>query len=202
VALIKWYKKIVKFCNYGPNFFSLRSSPNKDSISRIVSEMVGIQNIRGSLVDNCVKQLASCLVKQKSQGFIDNYKDLMSRITGYFSRSGDMITSSVLSRIAYSSMVRMHGIDITESQDLPVDFGGIFRNNIKDLEKFGYMSDYVFKAIIMNETSRHNENVGDERKQISISKLLETTVSSMTDFTKFKVDIKKEIIKLSEKNEI
>jgi len=60
---------IVKFNYLIPKLFSLNTSLTKDSYSHHISEMVGLQNIKGKLFDNPNKNNFQYILKNKSNKF-------------------------------------------------------------------------------------------------------------------------------------
>jgi hypothetical protein len=146
---LKYYEKFVKFANIGPLFFSLKPSPNKDSFSRVVSEMVGLQNIRGSLYDNPNKTMNDWMTNIDRPDFIKTYKDTLSRLENYLWKSCDNVGTQLLNYLSYSSLYIKFGL-LKVGIDpilLPVEYGGCYLGPLKSLE-YGYNSDIVQKDII------------------------------------------------------
>jgi hypothetical protein len=146
---LKYYDKFVKYANIGPLFFSLKPSPNKDSFSRVVSEMVGLQNIRGSLYDNPNKTMNDWMTNIDRPDFIKTYKDTLSRLENYLWKSCDNIGAQLLNYLSYSSLYIRFGL-LKVGLDpvlLPVEYGGCYLGPLKSLE-YGYNSDIVQKDII------------------------------------------------------
>jgi len=143
------YELFVKYSNIGPMFFSLKSSPNKDSFSRIISEMVGLQNIRGQLYDNPNKTMNNWVSNILKPEFIHTYKSSLSRIQNYYWKSSDLIGSMLMNYISYSIWSIKFGINKIDLNVclLPLDFGGCYLGPICSLE-YGSNSDIVVKDII------------------------------------------------------
>jgi len=143
------YETFVKYANIGPLFFSLKPSPNKDSFSRIVSEMVGLQNIRGTLFDNPNKMMNDWADNMQRPDFICTYKDTLSRCLNYLWKSGDNIGSSIMNYISYSMLYHKLGISKSgiEVVNLPIDYGGCFLGPVRSLE-YGSQADIIIKDIM------------------------------------------------------
>jgi hypothetical protein len=141
----EFYQKYVKISNFSPMFFSLKPSQTKDSFSRIISEMVGVQNIKGRIFDNPVKSMRDICTSVKSPFFVQNYKSALSSISGFYDKSCDLVMGDCLNLIAYSYLSKAFGIDVKEYKDLPLDYGGFFFLNADSYNRFGSQIDIVEK---------------------------------------------------------
>jgi len=141
----EFYEKYVKISNFSPMFFSLKPSQTKDSFSRIISEMVGVQNIKGRIFDNPVKSMRDICTSVKSPFFVQNYKSALSSISGFYDKSCDLVMGDCLNLIAYSYLTKAFGIDTKEYKDLPLDYGGFFFLNADSYNRYGSQIDIVEK---------------------------------------------------------
>jgi hypothetical protein len=155
------YETYVKISNYCPAFFSLKSSLTKDSFSRIVSEMVGLQNIRGKLFDNPIKTIRDISTRTNNPFFIINYKSSLSAISTFYDKSHDTISSDFYNVVSYSSLARRFGIRMNLTLIMPIDYGGFMRLPFNRFSYHGRFIDIVDKFFIMKKYS------------LSISKLYE-----------------------------
>jgi hypothetical protein len=155
------YDRYIKVSNYCPAFFSLKSSLTKDSFSRIVSEMVGLQNIRGKLFDNPIKTIRDISVRTNNPFFIINYKSSLSAISSFYDKSHDTISSDFYNVISYSSLAKRFGIKMNLTVIMPIDYGGFMRLPFNRFSYHGRFIDIVDKYFIMKKYS------------LSISKLYE-----------------------------
>ncbi|QTT60994.1 RNA-dependent RNA polymerase [Phytophthora condilina negative stranded RNA virus 2] len=153
------YEKYVKISNYSPCFFSLKPSQTKDSFSRIISEMVGVQNVKGKIFDNPVKSLRGAITRTKSPFFIVNYKSCLSSISSFFDKSNDIVMSDCLNTLAYSHQTRVFGIPIESFKELPIDMGGKFLMNMDSYDRYGKFVDILDKFFTL------------KKNKISINKL-------------------------------
>jgi len=142
---IEDYETYVKISNFSPSFFSLKPSQTKDSFSRIVSEMVGVQNIKGRIFDNPVKSLRNVTNSVKSPFFIMNYKSALSAISGFYDKSCDLVMSNCLNILSYSYLTKSFGIKTDEVSILPLDFGGFLNSDFDSYNRYGSQSDIVSK---------------------------------------------------------
>jgi hypothetical protein len=155
------YENYVKMSNYCPAFFSLKSSLTKDSFSRIVSEMVGLQNIRGKLFDNPIKTIRDISTRTNNPFFIINYKSSLSAISSFYDKSHDTISSDFYNVVSYSSLAKRFGIKMNLTLIMPIDYGGFMRLPFNRFSYHGRFIDIVDKFFIMKKFS------------LSISKLYE-----------------------------
>jgi len=144
------YETYVKYSNFVPAFFSLKSSLTKDSFSRIVSEMVGLQNIKGKLFDNPVKSIRDISNRVKSPFFIVCYKSSLSSISSFYDKSNDLLTSDFLNLYSYHKLKESFSIgdDLT---NFPIDFGGLFRLTFDCYSYYGKYIDIVDKFYSMRK---------------------------------------------------
>lgn len=142
---IEDYETYVKISNFSPSFFSLKPSQTKDSFSRIVSEMVGVQNIKGRIFDNPVKSMRNITNSVKSPFFIINYKSALSAISGFYDKSCDLVMSNCLNILSYSYLTKSFGIKSEEVSVLPLDFGGFLNSDFDSYNRYGSQSDIVSK---------------------------------------------------------
>jgi ubiquitin len=155
------YENYVKISNYCPAFFSLKSSLTKDSFSRIVSEMVGLQNIRGKLFDNPIKTIRDISTRTNNPFFIINYKSSLSAISSFYDKSHDTISSDFYNVVSYSNLAKRFGVKMNITLILPIDYGGFMRLPFNRFSYHGRFIDIVDKFFIMKKYS------------LSISKLYE-----------------------------
>jgi hypothetical protein len=155
------YEYYVKVSNYCPAFFSLKSSLTKDSFSRIVSEMVGLQNIRGKLFDNPIKTIRDISTRTNNPFFIINYKSSLSAISSFYDKSHDTISSDFYNVVSYSSLAKRFGIKMNLTLIMPIDYGGFMRLPFNRFSYHGRFIDIVDKFFILKKYS------------LSISKLYE-----------------------------
>lgn len=144
------FESYVKYSNYFPAFFSLKPSLTKDSFSRMVSEMVGLQNIRGRLFDNPVKTLRDVSTRVKSPFFIQCYKSSLSSISEFYNKSNDVVTSYFFNLVSYTSLKQLFGINTSKLKFLPVSYGGFYRLSFDAFTLHGLQSDIVDKSDLLS----------------------------------------------------
>jgi hypothetical protein len=155
------YDHYVRMSNYCPAFFSLKSSLTKDSFSRIVSEMVGLQNIRGKLFDNPIKTIRDISTRTNNPFFIINYKSSLSAISSFYDKSHDTISSDFYNVVSYSSLAKRFGIKMNLTLIMPIDYGGFMRLPFNRFSYHVRFIDIVDKFFILKKYS------------LSVSKLYE-----------------------------
>jgi len=137
-------KEFVKFNTLMPRLFALEASNTKDSFSFLCSEMVGVQNFNGSILDNSVKTISQIFSKCENKSVIDNYKYLVSRATAYFLKSNDLFGAQFIESLNYKRLKKISLIK--PSLKLPVNFGGRYQRDLTSLIKYGNFSDYLCKS--------------------------------------------------------
>jgi len=147
------YEYYIRLSNYCPAFFSLKSSLTKDSFSRIVSEMVGLQNIRGKLFDNPIKTIRDISTRTNNPFFIINYKSSLSSISSFYDKSHDTISSDFYNVVSYSGLSRRFGINMDLTVIMPLDYGGFMRLPFNRFSYYGRFIDIIDKYFILKKYS-------------------------------------------------
>lgn len=157
VLKMKYYELFVKFSDIGPFFFSLKPSKTKNSFSRLISEMVGLQNILGRLFDNPIKVISGLLTTMTGPDFFSNYLAGLSRINDFYRKSCNELMCYNLNRMLYSNLIIRYGlreVPIGQLSLLPISSGGVYLSNFKNLHSYGWFADFVTKRIIYGQTSQ------------------------------------------------
>jgi len=144
---LRFVKEFVKINTLLPKLFGLESSTTKDSFSFICSEMVGVQNFRGNMMDNGIKTIAQIFNKCEDKLWINNYKYIVNRATSYFIKSNDIFGAQFIESVARKRLMKITGLS-KENLNLPVDFFGRNERDLISVVKYGNFSDWICKCYI------------------------------------------------------
>jgi hypothetical protein len=143
---IELVPEFVKFNTLVPRMFALETSETKDSFSFLCSEMVGVQNIRGNIIDNGIKTISRVMDKCEDKSLIDNYKYIVSRSSAYFLKSNDIFGAQFIESLCRKRLNKISGFQ--ENSFIPVNFGGRNQRDLISVIKYGNFSDHLCKAYI------------------------------------------------------
>jgi hypothetical protein len=187
---LRIYNLIIKYSDYGTLYFSLKTSKTKNSFSRFVSEMVGLQNIQGFLFDNPIKVISGAMTTISEPDFINNNKSLLSRYLDYYRKSSDEVSSTIMYRLGYSLLVIRYGLrdylkerfEFKKLVLLPIDFGGLYIGRFRSLAHYGSYSDLVTKDLIYSTSGGYIFSELYNNKKTLKRFLMKNTYESLSKF--------------------
>lgn len=141
----------------GKNALDDVKSGSKPNSNRLISELVSIYNIEGTIVNPWLRQSANIYSTLVSQDFRDNHLDLISRCVQLFNLSNNASISEAI----YSYYLKVLEIrhDRREEYRAPIQFGGKKQSPIFRLAKYGFYYDNAVNIISGLNTEKFFETI-------------------------------------------
>jgi hypothetical protein len=173
----EYHKLYIKYTTLIPRYFSLYTSDTKDSFSVLLSEMVGVLNVRSYVFDNALRGVALFTEPLIDRSFSENYKYIIGRSIAYYEKSNDLIGSTALEIIGRSILEKIYKLPMN-SQILNIDTYG--RNFAHPLltRQYGIFVDNIIKIslgvpIDILKISVCRKHFEDKKIKLKREKLLE-----------------------------